>query len=228
MPNKVYLQPDTQGIVPIYKPKGPSSHWVVNRIRLVTNCRRVGHAGTLDPLADGVLVVGITRQATKLLAKFVTKEKEYLAKIYLGSNSSTDDAAGQKFAVSPSKPDLQAVDRAIKHFIGEIEQIPPDYSATKIKGQRAYKLARTGQIVNLQPKKRNVYDIQILKYRYPEIELRVITGAGVYIRSLARDIGAKLGTGAYLSQLTRTRVGQLKLDQCYYLPEEFIYRPKSI
>ncbi|MGC9603451.1 MAG: tRNA pseudouridine(55) synthase TruB [Minisyncoccia bacterium] len=195
------------GIFAIYKPKGPTSNDVVQDIKRITGGEKVGHAGTLDPLAEGVLVVGIGREATKRLGIEVKKEKEYLARIKLGETSTTDDEEGGKTAVSAEKPVHSAIESAVKKFLGKIKQIPPIYSAVKIQGEESYKFARKGAKPLLLERDAEVKDIEILGYEWPFLDLRIVTGPGVYVRALARDIGKELGTGAYLAGLKRTRVG---------------------
>lgn len=196
------------GIFAIYKPKGPTSNEVLTQLKKICGIKKIGHAGTLDPLASGVLVVGIGREATKRLAAAVAKEKEYLAKIKLGEESATDDAEGEKKKIDFSKkPELAAIKKAVKNFVGEIYQAPPVFSAVKIKGREAYKLARRGERPAMPARKVLIKKIEILKYQWPFLELRVITGPGVYIRALARDLGKILGGGGYLAELERTRVG---------------------
>ncbi len=194
----------------IYKPKGPTSHDIINKLRKEMGIKKIGHAGTLDPLASGVLVVGVGREATKQLGTIVKKEKEYLAKIRLGMTSTTDDEEGVKTEIKivGKIPTLGEIKKAIAKFQGEISQTPPIYSAIKIKGKEAYKLARKGQEPKLKPRKVEIKKIDILKYEWPYLEIRVVTGPGVYIRSLARDIGQHLKTGGYLAELERTRVGE--------------------
>ncbi len=202
-----------EGIYGAYKPKGPTSNGFLNKLRRITGIRKIGHAGTLDPLASGVLVVGIGRPGTKKLGEVVKKEKEYLAEIRLGFYSTTDDEEGEKTTVKFSKkPELKEIRVAIKKFTGNIRQTPPIFSAIKIAGKEAYKLARKGKEVKMKSRPAFIKKISLLKYKWPNIELRVITGPGVYIRSLARDIGKKLKTGGYLAELERTRDGQLKKE----------------
>lgn len=205
-------------ILAIYKPVGPTSHDVVNQVRKITGIKKVGHAGTLDPLASGVLVIGVGREATRELGKHERTEKEYLAAIKLSENSTTDDAEGEKEAVAvKTVPTLEMITGAVKAFIGKIQQTPPAYSAINIKGQRAYDLARRGKEVKLQPRTVEIKAITIISYLWPELKLRVTTGPGVYIRSLARDLGERLGTGGYLAGLERTRVGRYGKDQALSL-----------
>ena len=203
-----------QGIFAIYKPKGPTSHDIIDKLRRETGVKKIGHAGTLDPLASGVLVVGVGRKATKQLGAIVKKEKEYSAKIRLGMTSPTDDAEGIKTEIKivGKIPTFGEIKKALAKFEGEILQTPPIYSAVKVKGKKAYKLARKGQTPKLKPRKALIKEIEILKYEWPYLELRVVTGPGVYIRALARDIGKYLKTGGYLAGLERTRVGSFTLD----------------
>lgn len=198
-----------EGIFGVWKPKGPTSHDIINKIRRITGVKRVGHAGTLDPLASGVLVVAVGREATKKLGEVVQKEKEYLATIRLGLESTTDDEEGTKTEFTVAEPPTAAkVTACVKKFQGKISQRPPIFSAIKIKGTPAYKLARGLQKVLIKSREVEIKEIEVLKYDWPVLKLRVVTGPGVYIRSLARDIGAKLKTGGYLADLERTRVGE--------------------
>lgn len=192
----------------VYKPKGMTSHDVVDKIRQITNIKKVGHAGTLDPLAQGVLVIGVGREATKRLNEVVKKEKEYLATIQLGATSTTDDKEGKIIKTQKIKKTKKQINKVLKKFVGHIEQIPPAFSAIKIKGRPAYKIARKGSTPKLKPRKVEIKKIELIEYKYPAIKLRVTTGPGVYIRSLARDIGQQLKTGGYLTDLERTRVGK--------------------
>ena len=153
-----------QGIFGIYKPKGPTSNDIVQNIKRIVGGDKVGHAGTLDPLAEGVLVVGVGREATKKLGIEVKKEKEYLAKIKLGETSETDDEEGGKTFVSDRKPDISEIKEAIKKFIGNIKQIPPIYSAIKVSGKEAYKFARKGEKPVLLERAAEIKEIEILEY----------------------------------------------------------------
>lgn len=201
-------------IFAVYKPKGPTSNDVLEKIRKITGEKKVGHAGTLDPLAEGVLVVGVGRTATKRLSEFTKHEKEYLAKIKLGEKSTTDDEEGEKTKVKVDKaPSQKEVREVVLRFVGEIKQTPPIYSAVKIKGREAYKRARRGEKVILEPRKVEVRQIEILSYNWPYLNLRITTGPGVYVRSLARDIGKALKTDGYLKNLERTRVGDFNKEK---------------
>jgi len=203
------------GIIGIIKPKGISSFDVIRKLRQMSDIKKIGHAGTLDPLATGVLVIGVGKQACQKLNSIVKKEKEYIAKIKLGVNSTTDDEEGDKQIVNVENiPLLSQIKSIIPDFQGKIYQTPPIFSAIKIHGQPAYKLARQGKKVVLKKRLVEIRQIKILKYKWPYLELKVVTGPGVYIRSLARDIGEKLKTGGYLANLERTRVGDFKKENC--------------
>ena len=196
-------------IFAVYKPKGLTSNDVLNRLRRAAQTKVVGHAGTLDPLAEGVLVVGIGRESTKQLAKEVAKEKEYRAIIRLGVTSTTDDEEGEKCQWVVSRyPDRTDVEHAVQKFTGTILQRPPIYSAIKLQGKEAYKRARKGEVIVMEQRKVEIKNSIIVSYEWPNLTLNVTTGPGVYIRSLARDIGEELGVGGYLFYLRRTRVGQ--------------------
>ncbi|OGD63002.1 tRNA pseudouridine(55) synthase TruB [Candidatus Beckwithbacteria bacterium RBG_13_42_9] len=206
----------------VYKPKGPTSHDIINRLRKITGEKRIGHAGTLDPLASGVLVVGVGREATKQLAQIVAKEKEYLATIYLGFNSTTDDEAGKKIKVEASTfPTIESVKQALKQFLGQISQTPPNFSAVKVQGQEAYKLAYKGKNFTLKPKLVEAKQIELLEYKWPFLKLKIVTGPGFYIRSLARDLGEKLKTGGYISELERIRVGNFTKEKAVRLEKVY-------
>ena len=197
----------------VYKPKGPTSHDIIMRIRRITGERHVGHAGTLDPLASGVLVVGVGRAATRKLTSEIRKDKTYIADIYLGASSTTDDAEGERttYAVAHIPTDEMVAVVLIK-FVGRILQRPPVYSALKISGKPAYKRVREGERVELAPREVEIHAIKLLAYDWPHLRMQIDTGSGVYIRALARDIGEALGTGAYLADLERTRVGEFGVE----------------
>ncbi len=203
----------TSGIFAIYKQVGPTSNQVLTQLKKITGEKKIGHAGTLDPLASGVLVIGIGREATKKLSEVVKKEKEYVVKIKLGEFSTTDDAEGQRQAVDYSNPpDKKDIELCLKSFLGKILQQPPVFSAIKINGRKAYKLARSGQKVMLEPRPVELKEAEVLDYSWPYLTLRLVTGSGFYVRSLAHDLGEKLGVGGYVAQLERTRVGDFTKD----------------
>ncbi|MDO8504582.1 MAG: tRNA pseudouridine(55) synthase TruB [Candidatus Liptonbacteria bacterium] len=205
-----------ENIFAIYKPKGPTSFDIIREFQKVLGKKiKIGHAGTLDPLASGVLVVAVGREATKKISEVVAKEKEYVADICLGATSTTGDAEGEKVANLVTRtPNPEEIQKILPEFIGKIMQTPPIYSALKIKGKTAYSLAREGKNVVMNPREVFVKEIEILSYEWPIFKIRVVTGPGVYIRALARDIGERLGTGGYLSGLERTRVGEFTKETC--------------
>lgn len=193
----------------VYKPKELTSNDVLNCLRHVAHTKVVGHAGTLDPLAEGVLVIAIGRESTRRLAQEVLKEKEYEAIIRLGVTSTTDDQEGEKTEQHGYViPTVESIMNMLPQFIGTVLQMPPVYSAIKIKGKEAYKRVRAGESVVLEPRRVEIKHITVVSYEWPRLTLHITTGPGVYIRSLARDIGNVLGTGGYLDGLIRTRVGQ--------------------
>lgn len=211
---------DKERIFAVYKQKGPTSFDIVARVRKITGEKTVGHAGTLDPLASGVLVIGVGRAATRKLGEIVGQEKEYLVTIKLGETSTTDDAEGERSAVQvDAPPTAEQAARVVKSFVGEIEQTPPQFSAVKVGGKRAYRLARRGEKIELQPRKVLIKNIKVISYEFPVLRLCVVTGKGVYIRSLARDIGEKLKTGGYVLELERTRVGEFTCEEALTLEE---------
>jgi len=203
-----------EGIFAVNKPVGITSHDVVDIVRKKTGIRRVGHGGTLDPLASGVLVIAVGRENTKRLDEFVKGEKEYIATIFLGANSTTDDEEGEKQNVNIKiKPLISKIQEMSNLFIGKIMQTPPIYSSVKILGKPSHRRVRNGENIKLEPREVFIEDIEILEYDYPILRLNVTTGSGVYIRSLARDLGKKLGTGGYLKALIRTRVNNFMLSE---------------
>lgn len=207
-----------RGIFAVYKPKGITSHDVVDIVRKKTGERRVGHGGTLDPMAEGVLVIAVGRENTKKLNEYVKGEKEYEAEITLGATSSTDDIEGEiVYKDVENKPSIDQIQKVTDLFIGKIQQTPPIYSSIKIRGQPAHRRVRKGEDVKLESRTVDIKKIKLLSYKYPVLKLKVTTGPGVYIRSLAKDIGEKLKTGGYLTNLRRTRVGKFGLEDAIKL-----------
>ena len=196
----------------INKPIGWTSFDVVKKIRSLSKIKKVGHAGTLDPFASGVLVLALGR-ATKKISEIQALEKEYIGEVELGVVTDTLDVTGEIIERHPVDVISQSqVEAVLSQFIGIVEQIPPAYSALKINGVRAYKLARKGKKVEMKPRQVHIHSIDILEFSPPVIKIRVRCEKGTYVRALARDIGAKLGTGGYLRTLTRTRVGYFHLE----------------
>jgi tRNA pseudouridine55 synthase len=207
-------------IISVYKKKGPTSRDVINILKKNIKKKKIGHCGTLDPLAEGVLVVGIGRESTKKLHSDIFNEKEYLAVIFLGEESSTGDREGEKKKNKVSQiPRVVNIEESLKNFLGTITQIPPAFSAVKIDGKESYKWARKGIIKERKERKVEIKEIKILNYRYPFLKMKVVTGKGVYIRALAEDLGKKLGCGGYLFSLIRTRVGMFGLKDCVHLSD---------
>jgi tRNA pseudouridine55 synthase len=175
---------------------------------------KVGHAGTLDPLATGVMII-CTGKKTKLIETFQYQTKEYIATVKLGATTPSFDLETEIDATFPTEHITKSlVEEKLKEFVGEIQQIPPTYSACKVDGKRAYEFAREGQEIELRPKLLVIDEIELLDYSLPEIKVRVVCSKGTYIRALARDIGIALGSGAHLTALERTRIGDVTLDQC--------------
>jgi tRNA pseudouridine55 synthase len=207
------------GILPVDKPSGWTSHDVVARIRRMAGQKQVGHAGTLDPLATGVLVI-VLGEATKLSSYLMESEKVYQADIVLGATTATDDAE------TPPTPRMDTshlsdgvLRRAARTFVGEIDQIPPSYAAVRHRGEKLYTLARRGEEVHPEPRRVTVHAIDLLGWEPPLLRLQVRCGAGTYIRSLARDIGALLEVGGYLGALRRVASGRFTVECCARLDD---------
>lgn len=232
-------------IILIDKPAGISSFGVVAKVRGALKAKyghkvKVGHTGTLDPFATGLLIL-LSGKMTKKSNDFLKKDKTYEATLKLGYTSTTGDPEGEiepyptRVAVArpvatggrcygsrcraAQSPRLDTVQSCLQSFVGEIEQTPPAFSAIKINGQRAYKLARKGEEVKIPSRKVTIYSIEILSYEYPELKIRTHVSSGTYIRSLAEDIGKKLGTGAYLTALRRTEIDKYKVEDAKTLED---------
>lgn len=214
------------GILLVDKPAGWTSFDAVNYVRkIVASVERkkpknvkVGHTGTLDPQATGLLVL-LVGNYTKRAPELSKLDKTYEVTIRLGQTSTTGDKEGEKTTISDHRPSAKEIEKALRNFEGEIEQTPPAYSAVKVNGQRAYKLAREGKAVELKSRKVRVYEIKDVSYNYPEVKFTAKVSSGTYIRSLAEDIGKTLKTGAYLFDLNRTEVGYFKLLQAHGLDQ---------
>jgi tRNA pseudouridine55 synthase len=207
-----------EGVLILDKPAGMTSAAAVNRVkRLLPRGTKIGHAGSLDPFATGVLVLLIGK-ATKRCEELMDQPKQYEATIKLGATTETDDPESPERITRDVKPiDRAQIELILPRFVGAIEQLPPVYSALKIKGKRACDRVRAGQQVTLKSRIVQVYGIELLRYEWPELDLRIDCGRGTYIRSLARDIGAALNLGGYLLKLRRTRVGTLDASKAYAL-----------
>lgn len=203
----------------VYKPKGPTSHDVVARLRRASGIRRIGHAGTLDPLAEGVLVVAVG-QATRAIEYLADADKEYAADVTFGVETATYDAEGEIVAERPiGNLDAGQIERALDQFRGTIQQRPPSYSAISIGGKRLYDLARKGQMVSAPPREVQITRLELEGWKSPVASLRVECSKGTYIRSLAHDLGEAVGCGAYLNRLVRLRVGPFLAHNAYHLEE---------
>ena len=200
------------GIFNVNKPVGMSSHDVVQQVRRLTGVRKVGHTGTLDPLASGVLVVLVERRATRLARFLFGSDKAYRAVIRLGESTPTYDAEGKITQRRPVNVDRADVEAALVDFGGEIEQVPPMYSALKKDGKPLYQLARQGKTVEREARRITIYRLDLSAWNPPEMTLEVACSAGTYIRSLAHDLGEALGCGAHLRSLVRTSSGPFSLE----------------
>jgi tRNA pseudouridine55 synthase len=207
------------GIYSLNKPSGVSSRDVVDRVQRLVRPSKAGHAGTLDPLATGVLVVCVG-PATRLVEYVQQMEKRYRGTFLLGQTSDTEDIEGTIVRLeNPPVPSRSAIEAALTEFVGKIEQRPPAFSALKVEGRRAYKLARQGQPVQLKPRQVEIHGLRLVSYDYPALVLDVCCGSGTYIRSLGRDIAGRLGTGAVMSALRRTAVGSFHVDDAMDLEQ---------
>ena len=207
-------------VIAINKPYTWTSFQIVNKVRYQLSRAhgikrfKVGHAGTLDPLATGVLLL-CTGKATKRIEELQTQTKEYEAEIMLGATTPSFDMEHPVNATYPYEHiTREMTEEVLKQFTGNIAQRPPLFSACKVDGKRAYDLARGGSDMELAPKQIRIDEIELLSFELPKIRIRVVCGKGTYIRSLARDIGEALGSGAYLTALARTRIGEYKLEEC--------------
>jgi tRNA pseudouridine55 synthase len=206
------------GLLLVNKPLGITSFDVIRRLRRQTGVRKIGHAGTLDPLASGLMLL-MFGTGCKQAMTYTKLDKSYLAQITLGATSTTGDGEGEKTLVSDRQPTLEELEAALTKLTGEISQTPPVYSAIKINGQEAYKRARAGEQVTMPSRQVTVYQNVVVRYEYPVLELESKVSSGTYIRTLAEDLGGLLGTGAYLSGLVRTEVGDFHLNEALILDE---------
>jgi len=210
-------------IILIDKPANMTSFGVVARVRRVLSHQagkkvKVGHCGTLDPFATGLLIL-VTGKMTRRAMEFTKLDKVYEAEVVLGQQSTTGDTEGDITVVSTTQPTRQQVEAALAAFNGEITQTPPIFSAIKINGQRAYKLARDGKEVDIPKRQVTIYSLEIIDYTYPSLKIRTHVSSGTYIRSLAVDIGAALGTGAYCSALRRTHIADFSVSEAKTLAD---------
>jgi len=208
------------GFIILDKPEGFTSMQAVAAVRRRAGRAKTGHAGTLDPLATGVLVIAIGRAATRHLSAIMGTDKRYSTVIDLSAFTATDDREGERrevcVAVPPPADDIRA---AVRGFVGEISQRPPSFSAIKIAGRRAYKHARQGRDVQLAPRPVIVHGIDVVSYHWPRVELAIHCGKGSYVRSLARDLGLALGTGGHCLSIRRTAVGPFRIEDAVTLDD---------
>jgi tRNA pseudouridine55 synthase len=200
------------GLVVVDKPGEMTSHDVVARVRRLAGTRKVGHAGTLDPMATGVLVLGVNR-ATRLLGHLTLTDKRYASTVRLGVTTTTEDAEGEVVETRPTVGLTEAAVRdALARFVGEIDQVPSAVSAIKVDGKRAHARVRDGEQVVLPPRRVTVYSLEVTDVDLPDVRIEVHCSSGTYIRAIARDLGAALGVGGHLTALRRTAVGPFGLD----------------
>ncbi len=213
-----------EGFLLINKPAGVTSHDVVDRVRRITGIRKVGHAGTLDPFATGLLIIGVGRSATREMQTLQGLDKTYEATFVLGAHSDTDDKDGVIKPNACKNVTNQTIDAVLATMMGEIEQIPPMYAAIKIKGKKLYEIAREGKTIERKPRKITIYELKRLadvvqKQDTAEVRVFVSCSTGTYIRAIARDLGSQLGGGGYVSTLTRTSIGLIPLSKALTLEE---------
>jgi tRNA pseudouridine55 synthase len=204
-------------IIYVDKPAGMSSFGAVARVRRLLSEReghkvKVGHTGTLDPFATGLLIL-LAGKATKKAPELTKKDKVYEAELCLGKTSTTGDPEGEIMETGTAVPTLEQIEAILPQFTGKIQQTPPAFSAIKINGQRAYKLARKGQTVEMPSREVEIYSLDILSYEKPYLKIRTHVSSGTYIRTLAEDLGRKLGCGAYTTELRRTQIANYKIDE---------------
>lgn len=204
-----------EGIILVNKPRGITSHDVVDIVRKKLAIKRVGHAGTLDPMAEGLLVI-LVGNSTRLFSQFVHFDKEYVGILKLGEVTSTGDAQGEILRSADFRNlSEEKINEAFTSFLGEIEQVPPMVSALRVKGKRLYDLARKGLTVDRLPRKIKIYDLKIIKIAPPLVEFYVRCSKGTYVRKLAEDIGEVLGCGAHMINIKRLSIGRFKLNDAF-------------
>jgi tRNA pseudouridine55 synthase len=209
---------DFGGTILINKDLNWTSFDVVAKLRRITNIRKIGHAGTLDPLATGLLILCLGKN-TKKINEYQDKEKEYSALVKFGATTNTNDSEGEEENIKEVNFSRNALENALQNFRGEIEQIPPMFSAKKVEGKRLYKLARKSIELELKPVKVTINSLELVSFESPIAELLINCSKGTYIRALARDLGNYLETGAYLSALKRTKIGEFSVDSAIRIDE---------
>lgn len=213
---------EKHGFILINKEFGPSSHSVINALRKITGIKKIGHAGTLDPFASGLMVVAIGRTATREIDKYVKLDKEYIATLHLGAETDSYDREGE--ITNENKEVLkkigeEKIKEELKKFIGEQDQVPPMFSAKKVGGKRLYKLARQGVEIKREPVSITIYNIEFISYEKPFLKIKIKCSSGTYIRSIAYDFGRVLGCGAYLENLERTQIGDFDIKNSYKIKD---------
>lgn len=208
------------GFLNVYKPEGITSHDVVAKLRRITKIKQIGHTGTLDPFAEGVLPICIGK-ATRLI-EYLSDDKEYLATVQFGASTTTYDLDGEKNFASDKRINDCEIKNALKNFRGEISQMPPLYSAIKVKGKKLYEYARKGEKVEIQPRKVKIYDIVLKSFdeNLQQAQILIKCSKGTYIRSIANDLGGQLGCGAYLIKLERTKAGSFCVENSIELKDD--------
>lgn len=202
------------GFILIDKKSGPSSHSIVNQLRKITGIKKIGHAGTLDPFASGLMILGISRGATKNINLFLKLDKKYEADVFLGKSTDTYDRCGQTiFEYQGKKPTKENIQKNIVILANKKTQIPPMYSAKKVGGKKLYELARKNIEIKRRPQKIKIFYIKIIKYNWPILKLKIHCSSGTYIRTIADDLGKKLKCGAHLQELRRTEIGKYKIKK---------------
>lgn len=208
------------GYILLNKPSGPTSHDMVDELRKITGTRKIGHAGTLDPFASGLLIMAIGRGATKNMSSFVKLDKKYRALVCFGRETDTHDLCGRTTKqYEGDELDKKTVGEALRRFVGEQGQVPPMHSAKKIRGQKLYNLARRGEKVDRPPIRVNIFGLKAREYAWPHLDLEIHCSSGTYIRSLARDLGRRLGVYAYLKELKRTAIGPYEIKDSVKISE---------
>jgi len=214
------MENNQSGFLLINKPVGPTSHDIIDKLRRITSIKKIGHAGTLDPFASGLLIVAVGRQATKKISQYVKLDKEYVALLKLGAKTDTQDRTGKIEIIKEAKEcEIEEIKKVLKKFTGLQKQTPPMFSAKKVGGKKLYELARKGIEIKREPVEINIYELELINYEWPIMEIRVKCSSGTYIRTLGNDIGEALGCGAYLEELKRTKVGEFLESRAISLEE---------
>lgn len=202
-----------EGILLVDKPKGKTSFSLVAALRKILSVQKIGHAGTLDPMATGVMVLLIGKRFTSLSDQFLSLNKEYVAEVTLGASTDTYDAEGTVKETSSHVPSLEDLQSALKHFQGKVEQTPPMFSAKKVNGKKLYELARQGQEIERKNAQVEMY-VDLISYEYPQVTLSIACSKGTYVRTIAHDLGEMLGSKGHLSALVRSKSGPFQLGEC--------------